>query len=317
MSSRQGKPIEGTGRLRARVRLALVLGLGAVAGYANHAPAAERQGSDPFISDVHDVRKISITLNKSRTFRVARPFATVVVGAPEIADVRSLSDQVIYVLGRRVGTTNISVFDDKAQLIGILDVDVAVDVSNMQQKIAQTTGTGGIRVSSAQGQVVLSGVAVDAVAAERAVTVAKGLAEGSTIVNALQIAPPQQVLLEVRFLEVNRVAGRELGVNWQANINGKQFVNTGLGSAAVNPVGGGPGSGVPIVATAGTLVGTNLAGPFGTVLANVLNKNGTTLDVLVTALEEKGVVRRLAEPNLIALSGEAARFLAGGEFPVP
>ena len=62
---------------------------------------------------------------------------------------------------------------------------------------------------------------------------------------------------------------------------------------------------------------TGLGGPFGTVLSNVLNQNGTTLDVLVTALEEKGLVRRLAEPNLIALSGDQARFLAGGEFPVP
>ena len=74
---------------------------------------------------------------------------------------------------------------------------------------------------------------------------------------------------------------------------------------------------IPLVSTAGTLVGGSLAGPFGTVLANVLSNGGTSIDVLVTALEEKGVVRTLAEPNLIALSGDEARFLAGGEFPVP
>ena len=65
------------------------------------------------------------------------------------------------------------------------------------------------------------------------------------------------------------------------------------------------------------MVGGSLGGPFGTVLANVLSNGGTSIDVLVTALEEKGVVRRLAEPNLIALSGDEAHFLAGGEFPVP
>ena len=74
---------------------------------------------------------------------------------------------------------------------------------------------------------------------------------------------------------------------------------------------------IPLVSTAGTLVGSSLGGPFGTVLANVLSNGGTSIDVLVTALEEKGVVRTLAEPNLIALSGDEARFLAGGEFPVP
>jgi pilus assembly protein CpaC len=74
---------------------------------------------------------------------------------------------------------------------------------------------------------------------------------------------------------------------------------------------------VPIFQTLGTLIGQSTTGPFGTALARVLSANGTTIDVLVTALEEKGLVRRLAEPNLIALSGDEARFLAGGEFPVP
>src|SRR5439155_6971295 len=73
---------------------------------------------------------------------------------------------------------------------------------------------------------------------------------------------------------------------------------------------------VPVFATAGTLLGTT-GGPFATVLANVLKSGNTSLDVMVTALEEKGLIRRLAEPNLIALSGDSARFLAGGEFPVP
>src|SRR5262245_16158372 len=89
---------EGAGRRATGLRVALLIGFCAVAGYANHVSAAERQG-DTFISEVQDVRKIGVTLNKSRTFRVARPFQTVVVGAPEIADVRSLSDRVIYVLG--------------------------------------------------------------------------------------------------------------------------------------------------------------------------------------------------------------------------
>src|SRR6185503_16939643 len=223
-----------------------------------------------------------------------------------------------YIQGKRPGTTNVSLFDGDARLIGVLDLEVTLDAGNLQEKIRGTSvGTQGIRVNSTQGQVVLSGIASDAVAVDRAMSIAKSLAGDQPVVNAMQVAPSQQVMLEVRFLEVSRNAGRELGVNWQVNANGRQFVQTGPGSAGFTGAQGGPGSGVPIVSAAGTLVGQSLTGPFGTVLANIFNRGGTSIDLLVTALEEKGVVRRLAEPNLIALSGDEARFLAGGEFPVP
>jgi pilus assembly protein CpaC len=163
---------------------------------------------------------------------------------------------------------------------------------------------------------VLSGVAADAPSADRAVQVAKSLSGANEVVNAMQVAPPQQVMLEVRFLEATRDAGRKLGVNWfGANTAGTRGVNTGLGSIGVDPRGN---SGqIPVFSAAGTLVGSGLGLPFGTILSNIINRNGVTVDVLVTALEEKGLVRRLAEPNLVALSGDKAQFLAGGEFPVP
>src|SRR5262249_2330604 len=197
-------------------------------------------------------------------------------------------------------------------------------------RIWASTGSRGIRVSSAGNQVILSGLAMDAVAADRALSVAKGLApEG--VVNAMQVAPSQQVMLEVRFLEASRDAGRELGVNWIAATPGPNGVVRGLTTGTNSTLIGGatnPGlpprngqTGVPINQGVGSLVGGGAAtttGPFGTLLANVLStSNGTTIDALVTALETKGLVRRLAEPNLISLSGDTARFLAGGEFPVP
>ena len=187
------------------------------------------------------------------------------------------------------------------------------------RNIQSSTGTQGIRVSATEGQVVLSGTAADAVAAERAMAIATGsIPKGGTVVNAMSVATPQQVMLEVRFLEVNRTAGRQLGVNLLGgNGNGTQVANTGLGvngsAGAITGVQGGA-QGIPLLGTASTLVGT--AVPFGNILTNVLKlNNGTSLDVLITALETKGMVRRLAEPNLIALSGDSARFLAGGEFP--
>jgi pilus assembly protein CpaC len=118
------------------------------------------------------------------------------------------------------------------------------------------------------------------------------------VINAVKVTAPQQVMLEVRFVEASRSAGRELGVNWQA-------VQTNLLS-------GGAGVGAA-VGTGGLISG---ASPFGAIVGKMLG-NGVQADTLLQALEQRGVVRRLAEPNLTALSGDTASFLAGGEFPIP
>ena len=137
-----------------------------------------------------------------------------------------------------------------------------------------------------------------------------------TVVNLMTVASPQQVMLKVRFLEVDRNAGRQLGVNINgSNPGGTQGVSTGLGglSCAAPPCGP-PGG---LFQAAGTLLGSGVGAPFGTVLAEVVNKGGININTVITALETKGLLQRLAEPNLIALSGESASFLAGGQYPVP
>jgi len=121
------------------------------------------------------------------------------------------------------------------------------------------------------------------------VTIAKQF--GPDVINSVGVTQPQQVLLEVRFVEASRQASRELGINW--NIIGKT-VTASLG-------------------TPGLLSNTT---PFGTIMATLLGR-GVEADVLIKALEDRGVARRLAEPNLVALSGDTASFLAGGEFPFP
>jgi pilus assembly protein CpaC len=307
--------------------------LGVAPGPLQHAraqPQNEESGA---------VRHIVVTVNKSRTLRIEKPFASAVVGSPDIVDALPMSDRTLYIQGKKVGTTNVSVFDQGMQLIGVIDVEVTLDTGNLQEKIRASTGSRGIRVGSSNGQIVLSGVASNAVAAERAVQVAKSMVtEGAAIVNAMSVAPAQQVMLKVRFLEVERSASREFGVNWfGANNGGNRGFATGLGTgspltqpggrpavtgvdASGNPVPA-PGSpagsgalGLPIFTTA---AGIATAGaPFGVALANLASK-GATLDVLLSALETKGLVRRLAEPDLIALSGDTASFLAGGEYPVP
>ncbi len=306
----------------------------ALFGSADHAGAADRRASSSgvFVSDMSDVQRVKVTVNKSRTFRVDSAFSTIVAGSPDIVDVKSLSDHLIYIQGKQTGTTNVILFDSSMKQIGILDVEVAIDIGNLQQNIQSSTGTRGIRVSATEGQVVLSGTATDAVAAERAMAIATGsVPKGGVVVNAMNVAGPQQVMLEVRFLEVFRQAGRDLGVNlFAANANGTNVASTGLGQVAnvgrtpiggivgggSTPVGANPAGSLPLLGTAATLASG--AAPYGALLTSVLRlNNGMSIDSLVTALETKGVLRRLAEPNLMALSGDAARFLAGGEFPVP
>ena len=286
------------------------------------------------------VQHIVLTLHKSRTLVLPQPFASVVVGSPELVDALPMSDNRLYIQGKRIGTTNVSVFNQSMQLAGVIDIEVTPDVGYLQEKVRASTGSRAIRVGSSNGQIVLSGIAGNAVTADRAVEVAKSMIpEGVSIVNAMKVAPSQQVMLRVRFLEVARTASREIGVNWfGANNAGNRGFATGLGTvspggrpavtgvdASGNPVPA-PGSpagsgapGLPIFNTAATLLPTisgAAALPFGVALASLATKGGS-LDVTLTALETKGLVRRLAEPDLVALSGDTASFLAGGEFPVP
>jgi pilus assembly protein CpaC len=149
----------------------------------------------------------------------------------------------------------------------------------------------------------LAGEVADAVTLEQAVTIARQF--GPEIINAVSVMSPQQVMLEVRFIEITRTAGRELGVQWN-RFGGNSIANIGSGQ---------PASSLPNVtdAAAGVISG---ASPFGFAIGRIV-ASGVTTDVLINALEQKGIARSLAEPNLVALSGDTASFLAGGEYPIP
>jgi pilus assembly protein CpaC len=265
------------------------------------------------------VRHITVTLNKSKTLTFKAPFATAVIGSPDIADVLPMTDHTLYVQGKKVGTTNISMFGPEKRLAAVVDLEVALDAASLHSKIAASTGSENINVSSSNGQVVLSGEASDAVSAARAVDVAKALSpkddKGTSVIDAMRVAPTQQVMLKVRFLEVDRAAQRDLGVNWFGNNkNGAGF--TGLGTA-VN-TGQAPATGGPSLGAAGVFAGAaSISQPFGALLAQVVNTNGLRIDALISALEEKDLVKTLAEPNLISQSGQRAQFFAGTEIPVP
>jgi pilus assembly protein CpaC len=295
---------------RALVGLALLLSLAETAPHSSRA------------QDVQPVRQVTIPVNKSVTMLMPEAFSSAVVGSPDVADALPMTDRTLLIQAKKIGATNVSVFNSNMRLIKVIEVQVTLNTGNLQSRIRALTSDSGIRVSTDNGQVVLSGVARDAANADQAYNLAKSWAQNGTVINAMRIASPQQVLLKVRFLEVARDAGRELGININGtNASGTRGVTTGLGglttptpqacgSGICPPVGNG------IFQVAGTLVGSGVGAPFGTVLAEIVNK-GVQIDTLVTALETKALLRRLAEPNLVALSGQVATFEAGGQIPVP
>ncbi|HEX8166158.1 MAG TPA: type II and III secretion system protein family protein [Beijerinckiaceae bacterium] len=240
------------------------------------------------------VGAVRVTQGKSQTLQTSLGFADIVVGDPDIADVMPLTDRTLYVLGKKLGTTNISVYDTAKTLVGVIEVEVGYNTPRLAADVESSFPGERTRVSSANGRTVLSGTMNDSVSAARAVALAKQY--GPEVLNDLKVRGSQQVMLEVRFVEVSRNAGKELGINW--TVAGRDgAARTGFDAWAT-----------------GLLATGNV--PFGAALGSVLGK-GFQVDVLIQALEERGLVRKLAEPNLVALSGEKASFLAGGEFPVP
>ncbi|MCP4934427.1 MAG: type II and III secretion system protein family protein [bacterium] len=245
---------------------------------------------------------LTVAVHKSRVINLPGTYAEVLVGNEKIADILPLTDKSVYILGKKIGTTSIAIVDSQKHVLAVLEVDVTPNISGLNRKLRELLPHENIRVSTANGRILLSGTLRDGKAVSKAMLIARQYAPDA-VTNALSVRSSQQVLLEVRFIEASRSASRELGVGWRGR---GSKINTNIGTQAG-------------VTGAGVLENTALlsgAQPFGTLIARLLD-NGSSADVIIKALEERGLARRLAEPNLIALSGDTASFLAGGEFPIP
>lgn len=271
---------------------------------------------------------VSVNIGKTEDVRTDSSFVELQVGDPEIADVNPLTDRSLSILGRKSGTTRVTAYGEGKQLIGVFDVEVTYDTSLLASTLAKRFPYAKLKVTSVNGRIMLTGSVPDAVTLDQAVTIARQF--GPDVINSVSVMQPQQVMLEVRFIEANRQAGRELGVQWNSFGN-RYLANIGnrTGQLPVTPSGSsvwkqpgvtagganvsGDALGISPIVAAGVLSGT---APFGFMIGKLI-ANGLSADILINALEEKGMARALAEPNLVALSGDTASFLAGGEFPVP
>lgn len=334
-NSRRGWSVGGRARRTSRrvfFGFAVATLASSMAATPIYAQSTTRRPRISFENEPAGVQHLTITKNKSRTLDLPEEFSSAIVGNPDIADTAPLTSTKLYIQGKKIGTTNVSVFNLNMRTLRIYDVEVIPDVMEIQNNIRQATGARGLRVRASNGQVVLTGEVADAVTADRAMQIAKSFGDDPEhplpAINALSVKSPQQVMLKVRVLEVERTAARAMGVNWfLGSQNGTRGLTTGIGAPASNPTlrpggtgvdGGGSavtGAGVPIFQTVGALAGVT-GQPFGVALANVVN-SGATIDVLISALETKGLIRSLAEPDLVALSGDQATFHAGGSVPIP
>ncbi|EEB85393.1 bacterial type II/III secretion system protein [Roseobacter sp. GAI101] len=252
-------------------------------------------------------RALEVPMNRAVVVESDIPFAELSIANPGIADISSLSDRTIYVLGKSPGLTTLTLLDAAGQLITNVDVRVASDISEFKERLRQILPGEKIEVRTANDGIVLSGIVSSTQGLQRALDLAERYAP-ERVSNLMSVGGIQQVMLKVRFAEMQRSVSKSLSASLALNgllgsdlaINGG--TNTTNGSTAIaNSLNGS-------TPTTNSNAGAVLFG---------FNAGSTQVGLLLEALEQKGAVRFLAEPNLVALSGQEATFLAGGEYPVP
>jgi pilus assembly protein CpaC len=248
---------------------------------------------------------LEVPMNRAVVVESQTPFAELSIANPNIADISSLSDRTIYVLGKTPGLTSLTLFDSTGSLISNVDVRVAADISEFKERLGQILPGEKIEVRTANDGIVLSGTVSSAARLQRALDLAERYAP-ERVSNLMTVGGVQQVMLKVRFAEMQRSVAKSLGSS--VSLSGGDNVRVFGGSGSYN------NSGSIVTGNNGYTPGVNdnnAAMLFG------FGAGSVEVGILLEALESKGMVRTLAEPNLTALSGQEAKFLAGGEYPVP
>ncbi len=255
---------------------------------------------------------LNVPMNRAVVVEADQPFAQVSIANPGIADISSLSDRSIYVLGKAPGRTTLTLLAPDGTLITNVDVQVSLDIAEFKERLQQILPGEQIEVRTANDGIVLSGVVSSSMKLDRALDLANRYAP-DRVSNLMMVGGVQQVMLKVRIAEMQRSVRKQMQNGVAAALStsnltgGFALGSAGLATGAPSPVTGlaplNPGV-IPNGENNGQIILGFSAGAF-------------EFDVLLEALESKGLVRTLAEPNLTALSGQEAKFLAGGEIPIP
>lgn len=244
--------------------------------------------------------RISVAVNRAIVVESDRPFAELSVANPAIADIASLSDRTIYVLGKTPGATTLTIFDQDGQLVANVDVRVAPDIAEFKERLSEILPNERIEVRTANDGIVLSGRITGSRAVSRAMELAQRYAPGK-VTNLMMVGGSQQVMLQVRFAEMQRSVAKSLGSSVGIDSTSVPSDSFAIGTGRIGVTNGG------VTSDPGSSGAIGIGFGIG----------GLAVDVLIEALESKGMARTLAEPNIVAISGQTAKFLAGGEYPVP
>ncbi len=251
---------------------------------------------------------LNVPMNRAVVVESDVPFTELSIANPGIADISSLSERTIYVLGKEPGRTTLTLLGTDGRLITNVEVHVTPDMAEFKERLTQILPNEKIEVRTANDGIVLSGVVSSVAKLDRALSLAERYAP-ERVSNLMNVGGTQQVMLKVRFAEMQRsvskalsssigIRGTALGDDLGLNIGTNNTNNAGAAANSLN--GNIPASN-----------DNNGAFLFG------FDAGGLEVGILLEALESRGVVRTLAEPNLTALSGQNATFLAGGEYPIP
>ncbi len=278
--------------LLAASMLGISVALSALLPLASPTMAADQ---DPATAQDYDQgRFVRMGLNKSVVVRLPAEAKDVVVGNPGIVDAVVRTKNTAYLFGRAPGQTNIFFFDAAGQQILALDLEVAVDTTAFRKLLNRTLPGHQITVDTIENSIVLGGIARNALEAKTAMDVIEQLkGQSGSVVNTMKVAGEDQVMLKVKVVEIQRDVLKQFGVDLSALIDAGKFA---FKIANINPF-------------ANSLIAPTSG------YKGVFSSGGTQIEGLIRAMEGDGLIRTLAEPNLTAMSGQQAKFHAGGEFP--
>lgn len=264
----------------------------ALFGVAVTAAAAPQAGAQSLtIMEGEIATALQVPMNRAVVVEAENPFAELSIANPGIADISTLSDRTIYVLGKAPGRTTLTLLGPDGRLITNVEVQVTPDVAEFKERLRQILPGESIEVRTANDGIVLSGMVSSIEKLDRALDLANRYAP-ERVSNLMTVGGTQQVMLKVRFAEVQRSVIKSLDGGLSFTNGSGDFVGD-LGQTAVSVAQGG-----------GLITGS-------------FDVGSVAFEALLQALESKNLVRTLAEPNLVALSGQEASFLAGGEYPIP
>jgi pilus assembly protein CpaC len=254
---------------------------------------------------------LQLSAGKSIVLKSDAPIKRVSVANPEVADILLLSPREIYVTAKKAGSTNLTLWQD-SRVVAVYDIQVGFDISRLKQQLNEVLpNERDLQILDANDSITLAGKVSNAAALSQAVALARGHAPEGKVQNLVQVGGVHQVMLEVRVAEMSRTLTRRLGINILGFKGDQSFFATTLGNLS------------QVVSLDDAILQAGPRAAFGSVFGSSVNAlfrfntNNTTWTGFVDALKEDGLIKVLAEPTLITLSGQEANFLAGGEFPIP